>query len=153
MNIFVYSRVLTLRGNYIPLSQPLITGFVVQSRSLKSSQLKHLYLSVCSLPSLYTIFFFFNCFLELNLFGHFKVNFKVSLAVRESGGTVPQWRAAEMKLRLASRTRVLIQRSLWRRAQWAGTSPNCVAETRAGTLLIWELRGLGCTVIVCLMRD
>lgn len=39
--------------------------------------------------------------------------------------------AAEMKPRLVSATRVLLQRSLWRRAQWAGTSPDrCRDESR-----------------------
>lgn len=35
-----------------PLSQPLITGFVVQSRSFKSSQLERLYLTVLPSPPL-----------------------------------------------------------------------------------------------------
>lgn len=50
--------------------------------------------------------------------------------------------AAVMKLRLAACKPVLIQRSLWRRAQRAGTGPYCAAKTRAGALLIWELGGI-----------
>lgn len=118
-----------------PLSQPLITGFVVQSRSFKSSQLERLYLTVLPSPS-------------LDQWGIVLLNTSFRLAVRLlrvwSCSAVTHWRlaAAEMKLRLVSGTRVLIQRSLWRRAQWAGTSPGCAAETRTGTLLNWELGGI-----------
>lgn len=72
MNIFVYSRVLGLGGNYPPppipstISQPLITGFIVQSRSLKTSGLKHFVLW-CSLSFVSEqiktkMFFFYSAF-------------------------------------------------------------------------------------------
>lgn len=159
MNIFVYSRVLTLRGNYSPLSQLLIRGFVVQSRSSKSSET----------PCL-NILYFISYLLKIMF-----LKWNISKYLRETKGTFTsnisgQYRtpkcplfyhpmsceflhitvhpvklcwlaAAVMKLRLAACKPILIQRSLWRRAQRAGTGPYCAAKTRAGALLIWELGG------------
>lgn len=135
MNVFVYSRVPGLGGNYPalprpPVSQPLITGFIVQSRSLKASGLKHfpLWRSLS-----------FACE-HIRTYYSFVINFqsnKPLIRKRPPPPPTPTPPKTDPPLFLRKRLKTfqavklgcpaaarrnsfgVLQRSLWRRAEWA----------------------------------